>query len=103
MAELKKNLGKYSTSSSGTGTIQHPADGAVQNLSGTFMTHIPTGVQAALGTYVVAGQVPMIFDNLPSRCPHRENRLVPIVVASAPARAALPNVPTVQGGGPGAR
>lgn len=95
LAELKKNPGRHSYGSAGTGSIGHLQMELFKSLSGTFLTHIPYRGSGPALNDTVAGQVPIIMDNLPSALPFiKEGRLIPIVVLATDRATMLPKVPT---------
>ena len=96
IAYLKANPGKVSFASSGVGASPHMSGELFKAMTGTNMLHVPyRGAGAALPD-VLAGRVPVIFDNLPSSIEHiRAGRLRPLGVTVTKRSDALPDVPTI--------
>ena len=95
MESVKKAPGKYSYASSGTASILHLQMELFKNLTKTDIVHVPYSGSGPALNDAVAGQVPMIFDNLPTSLQHvLGGRLIPIAVAAAQRTPTLPNVPT---------
>ena len=93
---LKANPGKMSYASSGTCGIGHMMGELFKVATGTFMVHIPyRGAGPALND-VLAGQVEVLMDNIPSSLPHIQSGKLRALAVAAPKRLdVLPNVPTL--------
>ena len=98
----KANPGKLNVASSGNGTSIHLAAELFKSLTGTFMLHLPYRGSGPALIDLIAGNVDLMFDNLPSAMPHiKAGRLKALAVTSGQRSAALPEVPTVEEvGGP---
>jgi tripartite-type tricarboxylate transporter receptor subunit TctC len=95
LAEVKKNPQKYSYGTAGNGSICHMLMALFAGQTGMDLAHVPYKGSGPALNDTIAGQVPMVCDNLPSALPFiKSGRLVPIVVAAPTRIAQLPHVPT---------
>nr|WP_254926023.1 tripartite tricarboxylate transporter substrate binding protein BugE [Bordetella genomosp. 11] len=91
----KSEPGKLTYASAGNGSVSHMMGELFKMASGTNLVHVPyRGVGPALND-VLAGQVDVMYDNLPSTLPHvLSHRLIAMAVAAPQRVKALPDVPT---------
>jgi tripartite-type tricarboxylate transporter receptor subunit TctC len=92
----KKNPDKINMASSGSGTSVHLSGELFMSMTGCKMLHVPyKGAGPAL-TDLMAGQVHVLFDNLPSSIGHiKGGKIRAIAVTSEGREPTLPGIPTV--------
>lgn len=96
IAYCKANPTKVNMASSGNGTSVHLSGELFKYMTGCTMAHIPyKGAGPAL-TDLIAGQVHVLFDNLPSSVPHiKSGRVRALAVTSKNREPSMPETPTV--------
>jgi len=96
IAYAKANPGKVNMASSGNGTSIHMAGELFKSMTKTFMVHLPYKGSPPAVTDLMAGNVDIMFDNLPSSINYiRAGRLKALAVTSAKRSPAFPDLPTV--------
>ena len=92
----KANPGKVNMASSGVGTSVHLSGELFMAMTGIKMAHVPYRGAAPALNDLMAGQVDVIFDNLPSSIGHiKGGSLRALAVTTDTRNDALPDVPTV--------
>jgi tripartite-type tricarboxylate transporter receptor subunit TctC len=96
IAYAKANPGKVNMASSGNGTSVHLSGELFMAMTGVKMTHVPYRGSAPALTDLIAGQVQVLFDNLPASIEHiKGGKLRALAVTTEKRSDALPDVPTV--------
>ncbi|CAM4052048.1 Bug family tripartite tricarboxylate transporter substrate binding protein [Bordetella tumulicola] len=103
IAYAKANPGKVNYGSTGSGSSNHLSMELFLELTGTKMTHIPYKGSAPAVTALLAGDIDVLFDNLPNVYPNlMAGKLTGLAATGAKRAPLLPNIPTVvEAGVPG--
>ncbi len=93
---LRKNPGKYSYGSAGSGTTLHLSGELFKIMAKVDMVHVPYRGGAPAMQDLLAGQINMMFDNIPSALGQaRAGKVRALAVTSAKRSPVLPDVPTI--------
>jgi len=94
---LRKNSGKVSYASSGTGGPQHLAGELFKLMTGTKILHVPYKGGAPAITDLVGGQVQIFFSGLPPALPFVKTGKVKALAVTTKARSQLaPDIPSLE-------
>jgi tripartite-type tricarboxylate transporter receptor subunit TctC len=100
IALLKANPKKYSYASSGNGTPLHLSGELFKTMAGVEMEHVPYRGSGPALIDAVSGQVPVMFDLLPSSLPYIKDGKLRALAVTAPKRVdTLPDVPSMDESG----
>ncbi len=95
MSLMKANPGKYAYGSSGAGGATNLAMEQFKMMTGLDITHVPYRGSGPALSDVIAGQIPMMLDALPSAMSFiKAGQLTPIGLAATQRSAQLPDLPT---------
>jgi tripartite-type tricarboxylate transporter receptor subunit TctC len=96
IAYAKANPGKLNFASPGNGTTAHVAGELFKMMAGVNMIHVPYRGGAPAVADLIAGQVQVSFDTMPTSIEHiRGGKLRALAVTTAARSEALPDLPTV--------
>jgi tripartite-type tricarboxylate transporter receptor subunit TctC len=96
LAKAKASPGKMNYASNGNGTSLHLSAELLKSTTGSFITHIPYRGAAQAVTGLIAGEVDMMFENLPSVIGQIQGGAVrALAVTTATRSKALANIPTL--------
>jgi len=95
-ARIKARPGQLNFASNGQGTSLHLSAELYKSKGGLFVTHIPYRGAAAAMTALMANEVDMMFDNLPSALGQIQAGKLKALAVTTPQRSSvLPQVPTM--------
>ncbi|MBL8382891.1 MAG: tripartite tricarboxylate transporter substrate binding protein [Burkholderiales bacterium] len=96
IAKAKARPAGMSYGTPGNGSTGHLSTELFKSRAGIFVTHIPYRGSGPMLLDLIAGQIEMAIDNLPSAIPHiRSGKLIALGVTSEQRNAQLPEVPTI--------
>ena len=96
LAKAKSMPGKMNYASNGNGTSLHLSAELLKSTTGTFITHIPYRGAAQAVTGLIAGEVDMMFENLPSVIGQIQGGSVKaLAVTTRKRNKTIANVPTL--------
>jgi tripartite-type tricarboxylate transporter receptor subunit TctC len=102
VALAKKEPGKLNYASLGNGTAAHLGMEMLKSEAGVDITHVPYKGSAPAVSDLLAGQVQMMVDGLPSALPHiKAGKLRAIALTSLRRAPSLPDLPTISESYPG--